>query len=82
MDDWDERVPAVLWAYRTTTNKLHKHTLFQLVYGREAIVPAKFVVPSLFIAQATHMTEEESIAERLAELMQLEEGFWWIFTRQ
>jgi hypothetical protein len=42
-DDWDERVLLVLWAYRTTTKKLHRYTPFQLVYGREGVVPDEFI---------------------------------------
>ena len=61
-EDWDDRVPVVLWAYRTNTKKLHRYTLFQLVYGREAVVPTKFITPSSYIAQITHMSEEESVA--------------------
>jgi hypothetical protein len=63
----------VLWAYRTTTKKLHRYTPFQLVYGKEAVVPTEFITPSLYIAQATCMTDEESVAQRLAELQELEE---------
>jgi transposase InsO family protein len=61
-EDWDDRVPTVLWDYRTTTNKLHKYTPFHLVYGKEVVVPAKFTTPSLYIGHVTHMSEEESIA--------------------
>jgi hypothetical protein len=50
MEDWDDRVPTVLWAYRTTMKKLHKYTPFQLVYGKEVVVPAEFVTPILYIA--------------------------------
>jgi transposase InsO family protein len=33
-EDWDDRVPVVLWAYRSTTKKLHRYTSFQLVYRK------------------------------------------------
>jgi len=72
-EDWDDRVPTVLWDYRTTTNKLHKYTPFHLVYGKEVVVPAKFTTPSLYIGHVTHMSEEESIAQRLIELQEIEE---------
>lgn len=81
-DDWDERIPAVLWAYRTTTKNWTKHTPFRLVCDREAVVPTEFIVPGMLIAQVTHMKDYESLKERLAELMSLEEyGFLHHFTR-
>jgi transposase InsO family protein len=73
MEYWDDRFPAVLWAYRTTTKKLRKYTPFQLVYGKEVVVPTELITPSLYIAQLTHMLEEELVAQRLMELQELEE---------
>jgi transposase InsO family protein len=32
-DDWDLKIPIVLWAYRTTCKKLTWHAKFKLVYG-------------------------------------------------
>jgi transposase InsO family protein len=46
-DDWDQRIPTVLWAYRMTCKQLTKHTPFRLVYGKEVVMPLEFIVPSL-----------------------------------
>jgi hypothetical protein len=62
-NDWDEWVSFVLWAYQTTTKILNRYTMFQLVYGQEAVMQDKFLTPILFIVQATKMTDYESIAE-------------------
>jgi transposase InsO family protein len=72
-EDWHDRVPTVLWAYRTTTKKLHKYMPFQLVYGKEVVVNVEFITPSLYIAHITHMLVEESVAQRLVELQELKE---------
>jgi hypothetical protein len=37
------------------------------------VVPAEFITPSLYIAQITHMSEDESVAQRLMDLQELEE---------
>jgi hypothetical protein len=52
-DDWDLKVPAVLWAYRSTCKKLTSHTPFKLVYGQEAVVLLEFLIPSLHVAAIT-----------------------------
>ena len=56
-DDWDSKVLVVLWAYNTTCKKLIGQTPFILVYGKEAVVPLDYLVPSLCIVAITNMTE-------------------------
>jgi hypothetical protein len=47
-----------------------------LVYGKEVVVPTEFITPSLYIAHATHMTDDESVAQRIADLQELEEAIF------
>jgi hypothetical protein len=72
-DDWDQWITTILWAYRTTCKRLTKHTPFRLVYGKEAVMPLEFVVPSLRIAVVTQMLDDQSLQRWLDELLELEE---------
>jgi hypothetical protein len=63
----------MLWAYRTTCKKIIEHTPFLMVYGKEAVVPLDYLIPSLRIAMITNMTEEGVAQEKLDHLMELEE---------
>jgi len=46
LGSWDDKIPAVLWAYRTTKRKPKGYTPFSLAYGSEAILPVELEVPS------------------------------------
>ena len=37
---WAEELPSVLWAYRTTPRR-STGEIFSLMYGAEAVIPAK-----------------------------------------
>jgi len=45
-----------------------------LVYGKEFVLPAELITPSLYITKATHTTDDELFVQRIADLHELEEA--------
>ncbi|XP_059066457.1 uncharacterized protein LOC131857758 [Cryptomeria japonica] len=72
-EDWEEKLPSVLWAYRTTYKVTTGQTPFQLMYGQEALVPTEFMVPSLHTAIENKLGDMESPREQLYALNKLDE---------
>ena len=72
-DDQDEKVLAVLWAYRTTYKKATNQTPFKLVYGQEAIVPLHFRQQTPENAHVLKIDATEAKNERMFHLQKLEE---------
>eukprot|EP00253_Pinus_taeda_P021386 PITA_21386 len=42
--DWAERLPEALWAYRTIWRNTTRHSPYELVYGKEVLIPIEFQV--------------------------------------
>jgi hypothetical protein len=43
--EWDEMVPAAVFAYRTSRQETTQQTPFYLMYGREAVYPIETMIP-------------------------------------
>ena len=71
-NDWDMKIPVVLWAYHTICKWLTGQTPFKLVYGKEAVMPMEYIVPILRISMAMGMVDAEALEEHIAWLIQLE----------
>ena len=72
--DWESKLHAALWAYRTAYKTSAGQTPFQLVYGLEAVVPAEYTIPSLRIAVQERLGDVEFHAKRLLALEKLTEA--------
>ena len=55
--DWSEKLPFVLWAYRTSFRTSKGATPYSLVYGMEAVLPVEIEMRSL------RVTLEQQISE-------------------
>ncbi|KAL3698608.1 hypothetical protein R1sor_012684 [Riccia sorocarpa] len=71
--DWDTKLPAALWAYRTAEKITTKKTPYYLTYGFNPILPVEFEVPTYRILCEERLSDEESQIHRLQQLIQLDE---------
>ena len=70
--DWDVKLTATLWAYRTTYKVTTQATIFSLVYGLEATLPIQYELKSLRVAIGSRLTESQSLRNRLSDLKELD----------
>ncbi|OAE31460.1 hypothetical protein AXG93_725s1500 [Marchantia polymorpha subsp. ruderalis] len=71
--DWDSKLSAALWAYRTAEKITTKQTPYFLVYGQHPILSIEFEVPTQRTLDTRRMGAEESQLYRLQEVIVLEE---------
>ena len=71
--DWDVKLTATLWAYRTTFKGTTQTTPFFFVYGLKSIIFIEFELKSLRVAIDSHLTDSQSLRNRLTTLEELDE---------
>ena len=72
---WATHLPDALWAYRKSLESATGFSPFSLIYGTEAVSPAKVMTPSLRVMQIQGKEKEEEAftAERCEYLEGLDE---------
>jgi hypothetical protein len=58
--DWADRLPEALWAYRTTWRNTTGHTPYELVYGKQVLLPIEFQVRTFRIATELGLNLDEA----------------------
>ncbi|XP_070039628.1 uncharacterized protein [Nicotiana tomentosiformis] len=66
--EWHEKLPFSLLGYRTTVRTSTGATPYLLVYGTEAVIPAKVEIPSLRIIQEAELSDAEWVRSRYEQL--------------
>ena len=62
---WPDKLPSVLWAYRTTARTPTRETPFQLAYGTEAVIPAEVGLTSYRVESYDEDKNKEAIRLQL-----------------
>ncbi|XP_070042169.1 uncharacterized protein [Nicotiana tomentosiformis] len=70
---WHEKLPFALLGYCTTMSTSVWATPYLLVYGTEAVIPAKDEIPSLRIIVEAEIEDDEWIKARLEKLTMIDE---------
>ncbi|XP_060190576.1 uncharacterized protein LOC132619806 [Lycium barbarum] len=70
---WNEQLPYALLGYRTTARTSTGATPYLLVYGTEAVIPAKVEIPSLRIIHEAELDDAEWIRKRYEQLALIDE---------
>nr|GEX74441.1 reverse transcriptase domain-containing protein [Tanacetum cinerariifolium] len=58
---WIEEVPHVLWAHRTMIKSSNGDTLFSLIYGTKAVIPAEIGMPTLRTTEIDMVQNDEAL---------------------
>ncbi|KAK0575146.1 hypothetical protein LWI29_034598 [Acer saccharum] len=73
-DGWADKLPEVLWAYRTTVRSSTGETLFVLAFGTEAVIPAEttFTSPRVQLYSTEHNID--MLQQNLDELEEIRDA--------
>ncbi|XP_042484574.1 uncharacterized protein LOC122064858 [Macadamia integrifolia] len=72
-NDWADKLPFALWAYRTSIRTPTGATPYSLVYGMEAVLLVELEVPSLRILIESQIPEADWLKSRYEELNLIDE---------
>jgi hypothetical protein len=70
---WVDRLLEDLWAYKTTWRNTTGHTPYELVYGKQVLLPIEFQVRTFCITAELGLNLYEAQKQRALQLNELDE---------
>lgn len=71
--DWVEKLPEALWAYITTWRNTTRHTPYELVYGKQVLLPIEFQIQTYKTIVQLDLDLSEAQKQRMTQLNELDE---------
>jgi len=71
--DWADRLPEALWAYWTTWRNTTGHTPYELVFGKQILLPIEFQIRTFRLAAELGLDLSEAQKQRVMQLNELGE---------
>ena len=71
--DWENRLPDALWAYRITWKNTTMHTPYELVYGKQVLLPIEFQVKTFHMEVQLSINLDEAQKQRILQINELDE---------
>ena len=71
--DWAERLPEALWAYRITWRNITGHTPYELLYGKQVLLPIEFQVNTFRMAVQLGMDLKEAQKQQILQINELDQ---------
>ena len=66
--DWEDRLPEALWDYKTTWRNTTGHSPYELVYGKQILLPIEFQIKTFRMEAQLGMDLSEEQKKRLLQL--------------
>jgi hypothetical protein len=71
--DWADRLPKALWAYQTMWRNTTGHTPYELVFGKQILLPIEFKIHTFHLVVELGLNLDEAQKERVMQLNELGE---------
>ena len=71
--DWVDRLPNAIWEYKTTWKNTTGYSPYELVYGKQVLLPIEFQIKTFQTTAEVGMDLSEAQQQRLNHINELDE---------